>query len=77
MQASNEMRTHTRARRWAFVLLSGVVAAAVVYVFGPAGPDLVASLAVGSVVVLMFSVALIVSNERVKQVLIDLLSLLP
>jgi uncharacterized protein involved in exopolysaccharide biosynthesis len=57
--------------------LSGVVAAAVVYAYGPAGPDLVASLAVGSVVFLMFSVALIVSNERVKQVLIDLLSVFP
>jgi Mn2+/Fe2+ NRAMP family transporter len=77
MQASNEMRSRKRARRWAFVLLSGVVAAAVVYVFGPAGSDLVASLAVGSVVFLMFSVALVVSNERVKQTLIDLLSLLP
>ena len=71
------MHTRTRARRWAFVLLSGVAAAAVVYAFGPAGPDLVASLAVGAVVFLMFSVALIVSNERVKQTLIDLLSLLP
>jgi len=73
----NEMRTRTRARRWGFVLSSGIVAAAVVYVFGPATSNLVASLAVGGVVFLMFSVALIVSNERVKQMLIDLLSLLP
>jgi hypothetical protein len=70
------MRSRKRARRWAFVLLSGVVSAAVVYVYGPATSDLVASLAVGSVVFLMFSVALVVSNERVKQVLIDFLSLL-
>ena len=77
MQVSNEMRSHKRARGWAFVLLSGVVSAAVAYVFGPAASDLVASLAVGSVVFLMFLVALTVSSERVKQVLIDLLSLLP
>jgi hypothetical protein len=71
------MRIRTRAQRWAFVLTSAVVAAAVVYVFGPSPSDLVASLAVGSVVFVMFSVALTVSNERVRQVLIDLLSLLP
>jgi hypothetical protein len=71
------MCSRKRARKWAFVLLSGVVAAAVVYVFEPIGSNLVASLAVGSVVFLMFSVALKISNERVKQVLIDLLSLLP
>ncbi|WP_380676491.1 hypothetical protein [Salinigranum sp. GCM10025319] len=71
------MRSHKCARRWAFVLLSGAVSATLVYAFGPAGSDLVASLAVGGVVFLVFSVALTVSNERVKQILIDLLSLLP
>jgi hypothetical protein len=71
------MHNRKRAGRWAFILLSGAVSAAVVYVFGPNAPDIVASLAVGSVVFLMFSVALTVSNERVKQILIDLLSLLP
>lgn len=71
------MHSRTRAHRWLFVLVSGVAAAAAVYVFGPGGSSVVPAVAVGGVVVLMFSVALLVSNERVKQLLIDLLSLLP
>jgi Kef-type K+ transport system membrane component KefB len=65
------------SRTWGFVLLSGVVAAAVVYVLGPADSGVVAALAVGGVVFLMFSIALTVSNGRVKQILVELLSLLP
>lgn len=59
------------------VLSSGDAAAAVVYVSGTADPGVVMPLAVGSVVYLVLSVALTVPNGRVKQILIDRLSLLP
>ncbi|GGC66309.1 hypothetical protein GCM10007209_30500 [Haloferax sulfurifontis] len=67
----------TPRQSWLFVVLSGIVAAGVVYVFGPADAGVPASVAVGGVVSLMFAVGYAVSNERVKQVLLDLLSLLP
>ena len=51
----------TPRQSWLFVALSGVLA----------------SVAVGGVVSLMFAVGYAVSNERVKQALLDLLSLLP
>ncbi|POG56206.1 hypothetical protein [Haloferax marisrubri] len=67
----------TPRRGWLFVALSGIVAAGIVYVFGPSDSGVLASVAVGSVVSLMFAVGHVVSNERVKQTLLDLLSLLP
>ncbi|QIB77610.1 hypothetical protein G3A49_05460 [Haloferax volcanii] len=67
----------TPRRSWLFVALSGIVAAGTVYVFGPSDSGVLASVAVGCVVSLMFAVGYAVSNERVKQTLIDLLSLLP
>ncbi|WP_240137538.1 hypothetical protein [Salinigranum salinum] len=60
-----------------FVLSSGVVVAAVVYVSGPADAGVVTSLVIGTVVFLVFSVALTVSSGRVKEILLELLSLLP
>jgi uncharacterized membrane protein YjjP (DUF1212 family) len=69
--------TAKTSRAWGFVLSSGVAAAAVVYVFGPADAGVITSLAVGSVVFFMFSVALTVSNGRLKEILIDLLSVFP
>ncbi|ELZ59039.1 MULTISPECIES: hypothetical protein [unclassified Haloferax] len=63
-------------RNWLFVVLSGIVAAGIVSVFGPADSGVLASAAVGVVVCLMFAVGHAVANERVKQTLLDLLSLL-
>ncbi|RDZ50891.1 hypothetical protein C5C07_18990 [Haloferax sp. Atlit-4N] len=67
----------TPRRNWLFVTLSGLGAAGIVYVFGPADSGVATSVAVGVVVWLMFAVGLVVSNERVKQALLDLLSLFP
>ncbi|ELZ69251.1 hypothetical protein C5B91_16125 [Haloferax sp. Atlit-10N] len=67
----------TPRRNWLFVVLSGIVAAGVVSVFGPSDSSVIASVAVGVVVSLMFAVGHAVSNERVKQALLDALSLLP
>jgi membrane associated rhomboid family serine protease len=60
-----------------FTLVSAAVGAVVVYVFGPADTRVVSSLAAGTVVFAMFTIGVKVSNEKVKQTLLDILSLLP
>ncbi|PHQ44272.1 hypothetical protein DJ68_19390 [Halorubrum sp. C3] len=58
-------------------LLSAVVSVIVVYVFGPVDMRTVSSLVAGAVVFAMFTIGAKVSNEKVKQTLLDILSLFP
>jgi membrane associated rhomboid family serine protease len=64
-------------RTLGFALLSAVVAAAVVYLLGPTGTGVVSSVAAGAVVFGMFAAGLVVANERLRQILVDILSLFP
>jgi membrane associated rhomboid family serine protease len=64
-------------RRWGFAISSGLTGATVVYVFGPGETEIVPALAAGAVVFGIITIAMLVDNERIKEVLVEVLSLFP